>query len=942
MSQLSLHEPQLDEQSLLMADNHQLRLSLFEAQKLSYKDLETLKTSLDNAFAADTTKASKLAKLCFELANYLKTDLALALGHWANALGFSLKGDFENALLNFEKARVLYTEQGLELMAFTVFIREMQALAMLGQTEKALNLAKQAVTAFRAEGMLLEAAKVQNNVGIILYRQGHFSEAIQTLKEVASLYEQLANVAGIVQADINLANAYQDLDDFVTARQYFQKALRNLEASDNKPLLAGTATSLALLERREGRLAVALDELSKAKVLYADLDESVDYAHVELEEARVKLELNLLEDAELLARKLIKLFAERGMQSEMLDAKTVLGLCLSKQGLSAEATLVFSDLKAGWLALGNQVQAAWTTIYLANYYLEYTELSPEVYKDLEDAMQVLEASNSKIGKASCLLLLAQSEQISHQQAADFLRQAADLAQDLGVPDLLIRANSLLGRAARTRQALGQAEAYFKEAIKALEGVRSSLTIDAFKTSYFGEKLSIYNELINLLLEQRRLKDAFDFVERSKARALLDSLTADATVTTQLSPRAEALSSDLIVLRERLNKLYVLAEEEGPAGESWADVRSLEKEITELRQELDRLLHVQQTKAALVPSLKTLQESLSSSQVIVEFFALQDELMAFVVTKENLRCVRQLGLVSEVSTHLERLQFAMLRVAQGQAYEAMIGADVLLMRVNASLAALHKQVIEPLELDAGVKQLILIPYGLLHAIPFSALYSGEAYLGEQYLLALAPSAAVYLHCLSKDLSSSKALVAFGIPFEDIPTVAQEITAVSELFADSDTFLAEEASLNAFAHHATSARVLHIATHGVFRPDNPMFSGLKFADGWLAARDLQSQQLSASLVVLSACETGLNAQHAGDEVFGLARGFFFAGATTLVTSLWAVKDAQTSELMIAFYEALNQGSSVAEAMQKAQASVRRNHPNPYFWSAFSVMGDPNQKL
>ncbi len=942
MSRLSLHESQLDEKSLLKADNHQLRLSLFKAQKLDQKDLETLKAKLDSSLNSDTTQASKLANICYELAKYLKTDLALALGHWAKALGLSLKGDFESALIHFENARVLYAEQDLKLMAFTVFIREMQALAMLGQTEKALDLAKQAVAAFRAEGMLVEAAKVQNNVGIILYRLGHFSDAIKTLKEVASLYEQLANVAGIVQAEINLANAYQDLDDFITARQYFQKALSKLEASENKALLAGTRTSLALLERREGRLAVALDELSKAKFLYATLDESVDYAHVELEEARVKLELNLLEDAELLARKLITLFAERGMQSEMLDAKTVLGLCLSKQGLSDELSLVFSDLKAGWLALGNQVQAAWVAIYLANYYLEYTELSPEAHKDLEDAMQVLEASNSKIGKASCLLLLAQSKHITGQQAADLLRQAADLAQDLAVPDLLIRANSLLGKAAQTRGALGQAEAYFKEAIKALEGVRSSLTIDAFKTSYFGEKLSIYNDLISLLLEQKRFKDAFDFVERSKARALLDSLTADATVATQLNPRAEALSADLIALRERLNKLYVLAEEEGPAGESWRGVRDLEKEITALRQELDRLLHVQQTKAALVPSLKTLQESLSSSQVIVEFFALNDELMAFVISHKGLCCVRKLGLVSELSAHLERLQFAMLRVAQGQAYEAMIGADVLLRRVNANLAALHKQIIEPLELKESVKQLILIPYGPLHALPFSALYSGEAYLGEQYLLALAPSAAVYLHCLSKDLSSSKALVAFGIPFEDIPSVEQEITAVSELFADSESFLAEEASLNAFVSHARSARVLHIATHGVFRPDNPMFSGLKFADGWLAARDLQSQQLSASLVVLSACETGLNVQQAGDEVFGLARGFFFAGATTLVTSLWAVKDEQTSELMIAFYEALNQGSSVAEAMQKAQASVRSNHPNPYFWSAFSVMGDPNQKL
>jgi len=136
------------------------------------------------------------------------------------------------------------------------------------------------------------------------------------------------------------------------------------------------------------------------------------------------------------------------------------------------------------------------------------------------------------------------------------------------------------------------------------------------------------------------------------------------------------------------------------------------------------------------------------------------------------------------------------------------------------------------------------------------------------------------------------------------------------------------------------VLHLATHGLFRPDNPFFSVLKLADGWVDVRTLYQLRLAARLVVLSACESGAGQVRGGDEVIGLARGFLAAGAQTLLVSLWNVHDATSAWLMDHFYRALvtpsARGESAADALRAAQCAAIRTGQHPYFWASFLVIG------
>jgi CHAT domain-containing protein len=117
---------------------------------------------------------------------------------------------------------------------------------------------------------------------------------------------------------------------------------------------------------------------------------------------------------------------------------------------------------------------------------------------------------------------------------------------------------------------------------------------------------------------------------------------------------------------------------------------------------------------------------------------------------------------------------------------------------------------------------------------------------------------------------------------------------------------------------------------------MLSGLHLGDGWLTTNEVYGMRLSCDVVVLSGCATGRVQVSAGDDLFGLVRGFLHAGAANLVSSLWEVADASTLRFMDRFHVALSQGLSPAGAMREAAISIRREFPHPHHWAPFVLTG------
>ncbi len=214
-------------------------------------------------------------------------------------------------------------------------------------------------------------------------------------------------------------------------------------------------------------------------------------------------------------------------------------------------------------------------------------------------------------------------------------------------------------------------------------------------------------------------------------------------------------------------------------------------------------------------------------------------------------------------------------------------------------------------------LVIIPHDLLHYVPFHALFDGEHYLIQKKAIAYAPSATILQHVLTR---SSPVMVesphVFGLADTTIPFAQAEAATVAALFPDTHLHIGEQATVASFLHSHRHAAFLHISTHATFRSDNPTFSALKLADGWVTVNDIYEMDGLAPLVTLSACETGRHKVQVGDELLGLCRGFLNTGVNSLIVSQWAVDDNSTAQLMRYFYQELQKGKPVYQALQTAQ--------------------------
>ena len=151
-----------------------------------------------------------------------------------------------------------------------------------------------------------------------------------------------------------------------------------------------------------------------------------------------------------------------------------------------------------------------------------------------------------------------------------------------------------------------------------------------------------------------------------------------------------------------------------------------------------------------------------------------------------------------------------------------------------------------------------------------------------------------------------------------------------------FIGPSATAEALRVHGEDSRFIHIATHGYFRQDNPLFSGIRLGDSYLSVYDLYQLKLNAELVTLSGCSTGLNEVVAGDELLGLVRGLMHAGAQSSLLTLWDVQDSSTALLMTHFYRELSSTGNTATSLQKAMQQLKLEHPHPYHWAPFVLTG------
>jgi CHAT domain-containing protein len=254
--------------------------------------------------------------------------------------------------------------------------------------------------------------------------------------------------------------------------------------------------------------------------------------------------------------------------------------------------------------------------------------------------------------------------------------------------------------------------------------------------------------------------------------------------------------------------------------------------------------------------------------------------------------------------------------------------------------------EPVAASIEKPVVYVVPHGPLHYLPFSALHDGTTYLLARHPLAVTPSATVLTFLKAKGRRPLSDGVVFGNPVTggahvDLPHAEQEAVWVGAALPRATVVTRTEATESRAKDLVSTAGIVHFATHGVLDVERPLESALLLApdsqnDGRLTAREIFGLRLPGTLVVLSACRTGMSQLAAGDELIGLTRAFMYAGARTIVGTLWDISDESTAHLMREFYARLGTESK-AQALRSAQLAVRARYPHPFYWAPFLIIGD-----
>jgi CHAT domain-containing protein/tetratricopeptide (TPR) repeat protein len=319
------------------------------------------------------------------------------------------------------------------------------------------------------------------------------------------------------------------------------------------------------------------------------------------------------------------------------------------------------------------------------------------------------------------------------------------------------------------------------------------------------------------------------------------------------------------------------------------------------------------------------------QALVELLAVDGSLHAVVVAGGR-ASLHRLGDVATAGRELEALTFALRRLAHRHGSPASLAAAHL--AAEAGAARLDAQLLAALRLRIGDRDLVVCPTAALHAVPWSLLPS----VGQRAVTVI-PSVAVWHRspapAAGRRRGAAPRVVAVAGP--NLEHAESEVSAVARCHPGALTLTGRAATVGAVLAALDGADTAHLACHGRFRADNPMFSSLELADGPLTVYDLEHLRRPPRLLLLSACESGLSGVRPGDEIMGLAASLMGFGAATLVASVVPVPDDETTPLMVALHRRLVGGLRPAAALAGAQQE-RRAAGQDVAAAGFVCLGQP----
>ncbi len=888
-----------------------------------------------SSWTVEPVKARRAAAAINTLAKFNKSTEVSAAALWINGISNITKGRFEAAVSLLDGAASILKNIGREVDAAQADVAKLLALAMLGRYDEAIKTGEMALKTFVGAGDELAAGKIEMNLSNIVSRQSRHHDAEKYCRSARRRFMRSGHKSWQAMAENGLANTYTELFECKKAEHFYQMALAAARAEKMRVTEAEIEASLGNLATLRGRYAEALKYLETSRQKYDELGMPHQSAIADLEIADIYSELNLLTEAAEIYKRVKPRFHNLKLRSE--EARTSLnsGRCAAKLGNLRFAKTELNKASALFSLEQNNAGQMWAGLALAEL-----EIAQKRYDEglsiLAKTAVLIDVSGNARHSINRNLLEGEAftHTGDHAKAAESLAGAVRLARKHKQADSLQSAHNVMGRLSLTLGETSRAKSHFSKAIKLVEEMRSPLSAAEFSMAYLSSRLEPFANLANLLLGEKRVTAAFRVFEQGRSRSLLDAFGSPARRTGV----PKKLDASMIDARTKLNFFY--RKLDATAGVDRVrltkEIHYAEAKLAALSRQIDSVadpLYGSNPHQNVI-DLKNLQRQLGGSKTLIEFIQTGGRVSAFVLTGKKIRFVRDLGTISEVNARLEDLHFQFGSLRYGGQTSRF--ADQIKKRTDQVLRRLYDQLLRPLTNEISGETLVIIPVGPLHYVPFHALHDGRGYVAENFETSYAPSAAIWSKLRERRYKPIRRSLLIGFADERIPLVENEIHDVSTIVPSPAVFTGEAANFATFYRNSQNKDLIHLACHGQFRPDNPMFSSLHLADGWITVQDICAQKLTAGLVTLSACETGLSEIFAGDEILGLARGFLSAGAASIVVSLWTVNDVATARLMKSFYTHLQRTASVAASLRQAQLEFIGRGEHAFLWSPFILIG------
>ena len=886
----------LDGNKLLNHGDYQAALAKYQQALVIYRETKSRwnegemlgNICIVNYYLGQINTALEFCQQSLAIAREVNNKLSIGLGLNTIGLIYQNNGKYELAIESYQQALTIVRESKNSTFG-TILYNLAFVYHLQGNYPQALKLYQQSIELSKLNKDRSSEGRAYTGMGLIYQIRGDYTQALKIFFQARAIEAEIDDKIGLGAALINIGQTYVYLADYPQALKYFADSSSIFRSIG---YLSGVGVTL----NNQGNVYYLMGKYPQALVAYQGALKIYREISNPSEEGTTLSNIGGIYSVLGQYQRALKYYQSALEIAKNLGNKSNEGVLLSNVGMGYYQLEQYNEAKDYHQqaitvdrATGNREAESTALNNLAQDYHALKQYVESLKIHIQ-SLTIKQSIGDRAGEAYVLNNIGQdySSVDEIEKSLIYYRQATAIAHSIKYLETEGVALNNQGIALYRLDRLPEAEAQLRAAISIWESLRAGL-VDRDKISLQDRIKGTYDLLQKVLIEQNKFQAALEIAERGRARVLAELLASKI-------PTINSATSQKIRQAPNLSKIQQIAR--------------------------------------------------AQKATLVEYSTIGDRILIWVIKPTGKITFHQTKLPPK--TTLKDLVDT-TRDGIG-ANRGARSKDDTPNPTGGDLKQLHQLLIAPIVKDLPTKpeeRVIILPQNELFLVPFAALQDAQdRYLIQQHTITIAPSIQVLALSEAKSNRLSKVaplvvgnpiMPSFDPPLRPLPGSEVEAKGIGTILQVAPLIGAQADKQKVIALMKT-APIIHLATHGLLdtiKGDIP--GAIALTNGFLTSGEIFDMQLSANLVVLSACDTG-RGDLTGEGVVGISRSFSVAGVPSVIVSLWEVNDEATKALMEEFYRNLQlKKLPKAQALRQAMLTTMVDYPNPNFWSAFMLVGE-----